>query len=102
MVDVCGFHRDQGFSYQLGPGQRITIGQLSNDFDSMHTLRYGGTYPGTSEVNCIDVPENLNVTFTNLGATSMPVYFVIDGHDSGAFEIAWEIEDVIEIRQEGW
>jgi len=37
---------------------------MSNTFDSKHTLRYGGSYPGNSEVSCIDDPDISELTYT--------------------------------------
>ena len=93
-VGVCGTSSDQGFWYELGPGGTIVIGQSSNTFDSRHTLRYGGTYPGDNEVSCVDDPDYTTMTFTNTGASPMPVYFVVDGYatsSAGDFVLEWHI-----------
>ncbi len=45
---------DAIFSYTLRRGEGITLSQRSNNFDSLHTLRYGGGYPGSSEIPCAD------------------------------------------------
>ena len=93
-VDVCGNGADQGFSYILRPGQRIIIGQISNTFDSMHTLRYGGDYPSDSEVDCVDDPDTTTLSYTNSEALVVAVYFVVDAYSSsgaGDFVLAWEI-----------
>jgi hypothetical protein len=45
---------DAIFSYTLRRGEGIMLSQRSNNFDSVHTLRYGGGYPGSSEVPCVD------------------------------------------------
>jgi hypothetical protein len=45
---------DAIFSYTLRRGEGITLSQRSNNFDSVHTLRYGGGYPGSSEIPCAD------------------------------------------------
>ena len=93
-VGVCGTSSDQGFWYELGPGETIVIGQSSNTFDSRHTLRYGGTYPGDNEISCVDDPDYTTMTFTNTGASPIPVYFVVDGFEtsSGEFVLEWNIQ----------
>ena len=68
-VDVCGSGPEQGFSIVLQPDQRVRVNQASNTFDSKHTLRYGGSYPGESEVSCVDDPDLSQLTYTNDGST---------------------------------
>ena len=95
-ITVCGGSSDQGFSGVLKPGERITIGQTSNTFDSMHTLRYGGEYPGDHVVACEDDPDDKVLSYTNAGELDVPVYFTVDGHGSseaGDFSLAWAISD---------
>ena len=92
-MDVCGAGVDQGFSYNLGPGEEIRIGQSSNAFDSQHTLRYGGGYPGDSVVECVDDPDTKVLSYANTGEVEVAVYFVIDAYSSseaGNFELAWD------------
>ena len=93
-VAVCGGGSDQGFYAVLQPGERITIGQTSNTFDSTHTLLYGGDYPGNSVVQCVGDPDEKVLTHTNDGEVEVPVYFVVDTHsssDAGDFVLAWTI-----------
>jgi hypothetical protein len=92
----CGGGSDQGFSVVLQPGERITIGQTSNTFDSQHALRYGGDYPGGHVVACEDDPDEKVLSYTNLGGSDVPVYFTIDGYggsEAGGFSLAWAIGD---------
>jgi len=92
-ISVCGSGPEQGFSYALAPGRRIVIGQKSNNFDSMHTLRYGGQYPGEVEVSCIDDSDEDKIEFNNTGVNTVTVYFIIDGFDgdSGDFTLEWDV-----------
>ena len=104
-VSVCrGTGPEQGFSIVLQPGQRISIGQVSNTFGSTYTLRHGGMYPGESEVSCEyhygpSPPDPLEEsTYTNNGILAVNVYFVVDTHSIytkdhfGSFELAWVID----------
>ena len=92
---MCGAGVEQGFSFELGPGESIRIKQASNTFDSRHTLRYGGSYPGDFEVECVDDPDLLELSYTNGGHSTVAVYFVVDGYSSdsaGDFVLEWEID----------
>jgi hypothetical protein len=101
---VCGSGAEQGFSYSLGPGERIRIGQTENSFDSKHVLRYGGSYPGDNEVRCVDgydtneYLEFEDLVYTNTGTVSaVAVYFVVDAYGSdeaGDFVLAWNVESM--------
>jgi hypothetical protein len=91
-VAVCGVGAEQGFVAYLKPGSTITIGQTSNTFDSKHTLRYGGAYPGDNVVQCVDDPDETELSFTNAGDANVPVYFLVDAFSSsgvGDFVLAW-------------
>ena len=93
-VYVCGAGADQGFSFNLPPGAAIKISQIENDFDSKHTLRYGGEYPGEFVVSCVDDPDNTELTYKNSELYVEPVYFVVDAYSSsgsGDFTLEWEI-----------
>jgi hypothetical protein len=95
-IHVCGHGREQGFSYDLAPGHGITIGQAFNSFDSMHTLRHGGQYPGEVSVGCIEDPddESLKMDFTNEGVEDVPVYFIVDASrsgEAGTFTLEWRL-----------
>ena len=91
-VGVCGSSADQGFGALLTPGSTITIGQTTNTFDSQHTLRYGGAYPGDNVVECVDDPDTKELSYTNTGDHSVPVYFIVDAYSSsgaGDFVLVW-------------
>jgi hypothetical protein len=93
---------DQGFSYLLEPGKRITIKQKSNSFAATYTLRRGGVYPGEYQETCsLENLENsgedalMESDYTNAGSVAVPVYYVIDGKaalDEGKFELEWTID----------
>jgi hypothetical protein len=88
----CGSGPEQGFSYVLAPGYRIVITQTSNHFDSMHTLRHGGQYPGEVSVDCVDDPDESQMEFTNEELSDVKVYFIVSSSSSGeagAFTLEW-------------
>jgi hypothetical protein len=90
-ISLCGNGPEQGFWYVLAPGHGIAIGQTSS-FDSMHTLRHGGTYPGKVSVACVNAPDESPIEFLNDGVEDTTVYFIIDASSSGeagAFTLEW-------------
>jgi hypothetical protein len=91
-ISLCGHGPEQGFSCILAPGHGIAIGQTSSSFDSMHTLRHGGTYPGEVLVNCVDAADESPIEFLNDGVEDVTVYFIVDASRSGgagAFTLEW-------------
>ena len=91
-VAVCGQGADEGFGALLAPGSTITVRQTSNTFDSRHTLRHGGVYPGDVVVACVDDPDTNAMSYTNYGDFIVPVYFIIDAYSSsgaGDFVLVW-------------
>ena len=97
---MCGDGADQGFSYNLGPGEEIRIGLSSSwKWNTQQTLRYGGVYPGDwvvqrGEGGC-QYLSSIDLSHTNTAEVEATVYFVIAGYsssDAGDFVLAWEIE----------
>ncbi len=91
-ISLCGNGPEQGFWYVLAPGHGIAIGQIASSFDSMHTLRHGGTYPGKMSVACVDAPDESPIDFLNDGVEDATVYFIIDASSSGeagTFTLEW-------------
>jgi hypothetical protein len=91
-ISLCGNGPEQAFSYVLAPGHGISIGQTSTSFDSMHTLRHGGGFPGEVSVDCVDAPDESPIEFLNDGVEDVTVYFIVDASSSGeagAFTLEW-------------
>jgi surface protein len=91
-ISVCGNGPEQGFSHVLAPGHGIAIGQTSTSFDSKHTLRHGGQYPGQMLVACVNAPDDSPMAFVNDGVEDVTVYFIVDASSSGeagAFTVEW-------------
>jgi hypothetical protein len=91
-IILCGNGPEQGFSYILAPGHGIAIGQTSTNFDSMYTLRHGGTYPGEALVDCVDALDESPIEFFNDGVEDVTVYFIIDASsngETGDFTLEW-------------
>ncbi len=91
-ISLCGNGPEQGFSYVLAPGHGIAIGQTFTSFDSMHTLRYGGHFPGEVLVDCVDALDESPIEFLNDGLEDATVYFIVDASSSdeaGAFTLEW-------------
>ena len=80
------------FTYLLQPGYTITLRQDTNNYDSRHALRYGGSCPGsTAAVEVVDDPDEKPVMWTNRGGAAVPVFYIQSGHsgNSGAFTLSW-------------
>ena len=77
----------------MQPGEKLTIGQTYNNFDSRHQLAYGGSCPGNTTIICKDDPDTESVSWTNEYQTVERVYFMIDASSSGhgSFTIEWQI-----------
>jgi hypothetical protein len=93
-VSACGNGPDQGFSYMLQPGERIRVGQTSNTFDSRHSLRIGGVYPGDVEGVCTKEPDFQKETYANFGTSGVAVHFIVDtwsANDVGDFVLEWTV-----------
>jgi hypothetical protein len=90
-ISLCGHGPEQGFRYILAPGHGIVIGQTFTSFESMHTLRHGGQYPGKVSVDCVDAPGESQ--FLNDGVEDATVYFIVaassSGEAGGAFTVEW-------------
>ena len=84
----------------MQPGERLTIGQTSNTFDSVHHLAYGGSCPGNTNIGCMDYPDTGSVSWTNEFQTAERVYFMIDAYSSGhgSFTIEWQISGGNKLR----
>ena len=95
---LCGMtgSSDRIFYIDVPSNKQLTIGQSYNDFDSRHTLRVGGTCPGTTEITCVDDPDNQTQTYTNTTGATVRAYFIIGGYSSssrGNFTLEWKIGD---------
>jgi hypothetical protein len=96
-ITLCGNGPEQAFSYVLAPGHGIAIGLTSTSFDSTHTLRHGGQFPGEVSVDCVDAPDESPLEFLNDGMEDVAVYFIVDASSSGeagAFTVEWRFYTV--------
>ncbi|MCK4340938.1 MAG: hypothetical protein KAY37_04365 [Phycisphaerae bacterium] len=85
---------DRIFYYDLPNGWEISIGETSNNFDSVHELRYGATCPGGTLIQCIDDPDTTAIVWPNSTGSTQRVWFILDGYgssNSGDFTLAWTI-----------
>ena len=80
------------YSLDVPAGYNLQIGMSENDFDSRHELRFGGDCPGTELVQCIDDPDDTEMSFQNDGEDNQVVFFVVGAYSSpGGFTVAWEL-----------
>lgn len=87
---------DMIFFIDVPAGESFTIWQVSNEYDSQHSLRTGGSCPGSEEIICIDDPDNYELYYFNNTSAAKRVYYIQDGfwNDSGNFTIAWELTGI--------
>lgn len=90
---VCSMSSSEDliFYIDLPNGETLTIGQTSNTYDSRHTLRYGGSCPGTTEIVCTDDPDTQTEVWTNTTGSTQRVYWIQGGFSTndGDFTLAW-------------
>jgi hypothetical protein len=86
-----GWSKDLIFYYDIAVGDGIKIWMPWNDFDSRHTLRWGGACPGNTEIDCIDDPDEYPITWSNNTSETQRVWFIIAGYgeDHGNFTLEW-------------
>jgi len=101
-VDVdCGNGAEQGFSFQLLPGHRISVRQSINTFNSRLSLRYDGGYPGALEVGCLKYScihgFDKELKFVNWRESIVSIYVIVDSwfsHGYGDFVLEWDIRKI--------
>ena len=86
---------DLAFTINVPPYAQITFQQTTNDYDSAHELRWGGSCPGTTYVSCVDDPDETSVSWTNTYSSTQAVYYIQSGYgssgQSGTFTLAWAL-----------
>ena len=88
-----GSSADRIFYIDVNDGCDIEIWQSSNTYDSRHTMRYGGACPGSTEIACVDDPDDTHISWTNNTGTSQRVYWINAGYSSseGDFVLEWTL-----------
>jgi len=76
-------------------GAELHIRQQSNNYDSQHYVRYGGTCPGTTAIACVDndASEIGWVTWVNTTGSTQRVWWIQDGFGTGSgnFVLEWQL-----------
>jgi len=90
---TMGAAEDQIFYYDLPVGSTITIEQTTNNYDSRHSLRYGGACPGTIEIVCTDDPDTQIETWKNCTGSLQRVYWIQSGYsaNNGTYDLQWQV-----------
>uniref|UniRef100_UPI004049AD66 GEVED domain-containing protein n=1 Tax=Flavobacterium sp. TaxID=239 RepID=UPI004049AD66 len=108
---LTGTGGDRIFKIDVPNGSQLFIGQSSNGYDSKHRIAYGGTCPGTTEINtgyvanfptqltngtvsgCIDDDDLTHYFFNNNTGSTQTVYWIQDGFSTGegTFTLEWEL-----------
>ncbi len=83
--------KDRIYYYDVANGATIQIWQSYNDYDSRHTMRYGGSCPGDNEIGCYDEPDYQPISWTNGTGTAQRVWWINAGYGSSAgnFTLEW-------------
>lgn len=84
---------DLVFYIDVPAGHTLLMAQLSNSYDSRHRLAYGGSCPGTTDIECRDDPDTQSALWVNNTEELQRVWWIQDGYfsGSGTFTLAWEI-----------
>jgi len=79
------------FFIDLPAGHQLTIGMSTNNYDSRHETRWGGSCPGQNAVRCTDDPDSLVHTWSNNQGSTQRTYFVVDAYSTGrgTFTLTW-------------
>ncbi len=84
---------DRFFYIDVPDGATIEIWQSWNNYDSRHTMRYGGACPGTTVIGCIDDSDYTPISWTNTTGSEQRVYWINAGYSSysGDFTLNWTL-----------
>jgi len=98
LLSCGGGGAEQAFTYRLPPGHSLSIGQTSNNFDSVQELLVGRECGGrSSSIACVDEPDNSTFYYFNTARQTVTVTFIIDSFKSrnarGDYTIAWNVVD---------
>lgn len=106
---LTGTGGDRIFKIDVPNGSQLFIGQSTNGYDSKHRIAYGGTCPGTTEINtgylgnlpiqttnasnsgCLDDDDLTHYFFNNNTGSTQTVYWTQDGFstEEGTFTLEW-------------
>jgi len=88
-----GSSADRIFYLDVPNSATIDIGQTTNGYDSRHTLRYGGSCPGSTQISCIDDSDTTRINWTNNTGSTQRVWYTQAGYSSnqGTFTLTWNL-----------
>ena len=88
-----GSSEDRIFYIDVDNGCIIDMWQSWNNYDSRHTMRYGGSCPGSTEIGCIDDNDYDHISWTNETGSTQRVYWINAGWSSsdGDFTLNWDL-----------
>lgn len=91
-----GASGDVYYSLQVPNGFTLTIGQLSNNYDSVVTAFYGDC-TNQIELTCFDDDDLTTFTYFNNTGTSQTFYWVQDGFNDaeGIFTLSWQLSSCV-------
>lgn len=83
--------RSMIFTINVPAGQQLNIRKPSDDFNSSHSLRIGGTCPGTTQMTCSSVDTDWS-SYNNTSGVTQTAYYIVWGDavsDCGVFNLEW-------------
>jgi PKD repeat protein len=90
---TCGYNSpDRIFFIDVPAGNTLKIGFTYTNYDAMHSIRVGGSCPGSTIIVCTDSDIQTH-TYTNSSGVKERIYFIAAGWSSysGNFTLAWEL-----------
>ncbi|KAK3275063.1 hypothetical protein CYMTET_16786 [Cymbomonas tetramitiformis] len=81
--DDCGGSGYESVYYtDVSPGSLFVVYQTQNDYDSVHSLRYGGGCPGNTVISCIDDDDYTPLWVLHSGDSKERLFYVQDSYFS--------------------
>ena len=95
----CGQGAEKMYKIELLPNSTLTIGQESNNFDSVHGYKLGGECPRAANFDgCLNTNETAPVTMINSGNATTTAWFFVtrrdasNTHKAGDFVLRWSVD----------
>ncbi|MBL4736423.1 MAG: hypothetical protein JKY18_14005, partial [Flavobacteriales bacterium] len=90
---VMNLAEDHIYYYDLPDASTLTIQQTTNNYDSRHSLRYGGACPGSTEIVCTDDPDTKVESWQNCTGSTQRVYWIQSGYSAndGNYTLSWSV-----------
>lgn len=90
---ASGTAPDHIYYMDVPNGYTFSMNQTYNNYDSKHSLSYGGACPGSTTIDCIDDDDYDPISWQNCTGSTQRVYWIQDGYNgnSGSYTITWSL-----------